>query len=552
MMAIYLHGYKNNSYPIDWPSMHRSRTFRMASILTVAIWGLTEFPGVAQTIAVVRPSQWTKELEPWKTHRRTQGFEILEIDTSENAGAIQQQIRQWDKDHPNRLRAVVLVGDVGPLHDEAIGPPMFYHDSKALVRFGGDPRISTDCDYADLDDDGTPNVGVGRIPADTPDQLMQYIERVVDFESNRKATVERRDIHVIAGLGGFGAIADGAIELTTRQFLSQRIPGWANVTMTQANPTSPYCPDPDLFHRETLNRLNQGGLFFVYIGHGHVNTLDFLRVGERWLPIFSKEHVPKVQIANPPPIAIFLACYTGAIDAIDDSLSERLVLQPQGPIAAIAATRVSGPYGLAMLSNGLLAQCFESGSGSLGDMLAYAKRAMMTVAPSEPDKKRNDEMLNAIAQALSPEGYDLHAERQEHLWMMNLIGDPMLSVRLPSEIEIADLPTARLGQPLHVRGNVPFAGQLRLELVYRRDQNVPNLEKLDAFANDPETRQKAQKQYHLANDRVVVQVSFPVSQGAFEKELPVAQELGRGRYGVRAFLEGDGKWAAGYQQVSFR
>ena len=39
------------------------------------------------------------------------------------------------------------------------------------VRWGSEPEIATDNRYADLDDDGVPDVAVGRLPADTPDEL---------------------------------------------------------------------------------------------------------------------------------------------------------------------------------------------------------------------------------------------------------------------------------------------------------------------------------------------------------------------------------------------
>lgn len=40
---------------------------------------------------------------------------------------------------------------------------------------------------------------------------------------------------------------------------------------------------------------------------------DYVRVGQEWLPILTHEHVPAVNVGNHPPIAIFLACYTGIL-----------------------------------------------------------------------------------------------------------------------------------------------------------------------------------------------------------------------------------------------
>ncbi len=188
--------------------------------------------------------------------------------------------------------------------------------------------------------------------------------------------------------------------------------------------------------------MNQGSMFWIYIGHGHVKTLDFLRCNNEWLPIMTHEHLAQVDTGSKSPVALFLACYTGAFDAVEDSLAEQLVTHERGAIASIAASRVSGPYGLAMLSSGMLTECFEHRTGTLGTVLLNAKRSMMQPPKIQPvdtkavGAKDQSQLLNALASALSPEGYDLQAERQEHVWMMNLLGDPLLKINYPSEVQL--------------------------------------------------------------------------------------------------------------------
>ncbi len=528
---------------------------RLVATVTVLVCMCVFFGAAsAADVIVVRPKGWSAAVQTWKHYREAQGHSIVELDSAQSADAIQAAIRKVADANPNTLKFILLASDVGVLPNQQIAIPVFYHASTALVKFGGDPKIASDSTFGDLDGDHIPDVAVGRIPADSPQQLQKLLARAIEFERSQDAARWRREVHVIAGVGGFGAIADGAIEMTTRRFLSDRIPGWADVSMTQASPQSPFCPDPWRFSETTINRMNQGGMFWVYIGHGHVKTLDYLRCNNQWLPIMTNDNVPQVNIGSKSPIGLFLACYTGAFDAVEDSLAEQLVTHDHGLVAAIASSRVSGPYGLAMLSSGMLTQCFEHKTATLGEILLNAKREMMQPEPADTASapKGQSQLLSAIASALSPEGYDLAAERQEHVWMMNLIGDPLLRLNYPSEVTLNVLAQAKPGEKLTIRGTSPMAGNLHVELAYRRDQLKPGVVQLDAFSSDGDDRQRAQRTYESANARVMAQADTAVTASDFSVQIDVPSDLPRGKYCVRAFLNGQSNWAAGYQVITIR
>ena len=528
---------------------------RLNTLVSSLLVALAMMPfAVAADVIVVRPRAWSAAMQPWKVYRESQGYEVVELDSAHTAEAIRAAIKQVADAKPNTLKFILLASDVGVLPNQQIAIPVFYHRSTALVKFGGDELIATDSTFGDLDGDDLPDVAVGRIPADSPQQLAKLLARTIDFERSQDAARWRRDVHVIAGVGGFGALADGAIEATTRRFLADRIPGWADVSMTQASPQSPFCPDPWRFSETTVERMNQGGMFWIYIGHGHVKSLDYLRCDNQWLPIMTNANLPQVRIGPKSPIGLFLACYTGAFDAVEDSLAEQLVTHDNGLVAAIASSRVSGPYGLAMLSNGMLSQCFEHRTATLGEILLNAKREMMQPAPDDKAAAAKDQsqLLNALASALSPEGYDLAAERQEHVWMMNLIGDPLLRLNYPSELRLQELAQAKPGARVTVRGTSPFAGQLQIEMAYRRGQLRPNLKQLDAFSPDMDDRRRTQLTYETANARVVGQAEIAVESGDFALQINVPADLPRGKYCVRAFLSGQSTWAVGYQVISIR
>ena len=527
--------------------------------------------GAAVDTVVVRPAAWAEALGPWKAYREAQGHCIAELDTAADSKTIRAAIAQVAAAQTEPIRYVLLAGDVSA--DTASNVPTCYYDSTAMSQFGGEASIASDNPYADLDGDNVPDLAIGRIPADSAEQLRQVLARVMAFEQQGDFSSWRRDVHVVAGVGGFGAIADSVIEMTTRRFLADRIPGWSELSMTQASVDSHYCPDPWRFSEACIDRMNQGGMFWVYIGHGQVKALDYVRAGEDWLPILTHDHVPAVNVGRHPPIAIFLACYTGAFDAIEDSLAEELMLSPTGPIASLAASRVSGPYGLAMLSDGLLSSCFDEQAGTLGDVVLHAKQRLLQdpkppeISPRESNSPGSTDhtsghtsgsmnqlqLIGAIASALSPSEYDLAAERREHVWLMNLLGDPMLRLCLPGPLSLQVAERAAPGETIQIVGNSDVPGQLRVELVLRRDQVRKELDGVAVDLISERGRAGFQQRYQAANQHILLkQERFLEAPGGFQFDLRIPAELPRGKYAVRAYLEGQAACRAGYCEFKLK
>jgi hypothetical protein len=336
-------------------------------------------------------------------------------------------------------------------------------------------------------------------------------------------------------------------------------------------------------------------MFWVYVGHGHVRHLDFLHVDRDVLGIFGDAQIQHVQTSGRSPIAVFLACYTGAYDAREDCLSEQLVMSSQGPVAALAATRVTGPYGLASLASGMLDQCYVHRARSLGDAILQAKQQMLipdasehseaapaepaadrtgvqgpsaaavqsiqvTQASSQPDTARSAprrdaqmQLITAIASALSPAGHDLLAERQEHVWQMNLLGDPMLRLDHPEPVEVSVTPRVVAGDTISVNGKVNQAGRVSVELARPRDKTPRDLFIAGRFSTDVAVREKMQTTYAQANQRTLLIKSLDMTApGSFACDLETSADLPPGRYQVRVFVEGSHAWSAGSAELSIR
>jgi hypothetical protein len=255
------------------------------------------------------------------------------------------------------------------------------------------------------------------------------------------------------------------------------------------------------------------------------------------------DDLPKLAQGQQTPIAVFLACYTGACDAIEDSLAEQMVLNPKGPIAAIAASRVSGPYGLAMLSDGMLNGYYIDRLPTLGEVLQNAKRRMLVDDATLAQRQdQNLQMIGTIAQALSPKGYSLLEERREHAWQVQLIGDPTLHLLHAEAIDLAVPKSIAAGEELLLQFDAVDVAEFEAELVYRRAATRRDLRDYKVDADSAEGLTAYQARYESANTRTIARSEGTAKAGQNEVRLFVPAELHRGTYVARLSLKSGHRW----------
>ncbi|HEY3391763.1 MAG TPA: C25 family cysteine peptidase [Lacipirellulaceae bacterium] len=380
---------------------------------------------------VVCPRELRAGLAEWNGHRAAQGHRILVIEPAEGAAELQAKIR--DAARTGALKHVLLIGDV-PRAGDRVGSagrvvPTNYVAAKINTRWRSPPTIASDGPYGDIDGDGLPDLAIGRIPADSADELAVVVRKVIHYEHNAAKDSCGRRINVVAGIGGFGAATDALIEATAHQVIRQTVPRTYEIQPTMANPSSPHCPKPGDFAASVRRQFSAGSLAWIYLGHGLPNELDRVPTPGGTEPILSVDDVPRLRRGEQAPLAVLIACYTGALDARSDCLAEELLLAEEGPIAVIAATRVTMPYGNTVLGYELLRACFQDRPVALGEMLRLARRRSL----SDPEGDSLRASIDLIAAGLSPPPVDLAAERREHASMYLLFGDPLLRLRRPNE-----------------------------------------------------------------------------------------------------------------------
>lgn len=549
-------------------------------LLTVVLcfgWGIS--PSKAQRLAqlprnaaevreqkidtvVICPADFRETLEPWIEYRERQGHQIAVVPSGLQASQIRASLLPYRD--LGSLESILIVGDTPPQLKEkspavdraSAGAanqkllkrfvdhyvPTFQIAAKVNVKFGSEPEIASDLGYADLDNDQVPEVAIGRLPVDTPEQLTQWIRRLIVYENRRALDYAGRRVGIVAGPGDFGALADSVLEMTAKKFIRAGIPSAYEIDTIYMNADSPYCPDPSRLSETTLNQINHGGLFWVYIGHGQSWYLHPMFHDNTWFPCFDNRNARDLNCRSQAPIAVFFSCYSGEFDGEHDCLAEAMTLADGGPIAALCASRVAMPYAMSLMADSLLGEHFQNHPGTLGRLVLNAKRASLQPIEDQADRRA---WMHSLAKLFSPTRDQLHDEVLENSAVFNLIGDPLMRLPSPETVELEVPQRASAGSTVRVQGKLPQEGRVTLELVYRRDRQLYDSATRGKSSLSPE---EWQDNYRLANERTCRYVIADLPAGDFERELFVPT-FARGACHIRVFVQHATGYALGSEDI---
>lgn len=522
------------------PLRKRKEARVVGSWLVLAVLAVQAGPDTV----VVCPELFRPAIAPWVTYRETQGHQIAFVSNLGTTDEIQAAIERASQG--NAVKAVLLVGDVevGMGLNPAVRArcvPVEWARSEVTVQLGSEPHISTDDWCADLNDDGMPEVAVGRLTADSPDELAVMVRKIIAYEQSRDYRPWRRRLEFVASVAGFGALADRVIEGMARTVLTQNIGPSYEVSMTYGSWRSPFCPDPRRFRETTIDSLNKGCEFWIYMGHGYHVLLAPLETPGGEFPTFSTADAGGLKCRQGFPIAFFMSCYAGAFDAYDDCLAEEMLRAKGGPVAVIAASRMTMPYAMSVMALELARQTLDGPAETLGEAMLAAKRHLL-MEGKEAGAQR--EMIDSIAGLLSPLPDKLAEERREHILLFNLLGDPLLRLRRPKPVELTVAETIAPGGMIDVEGMSEVDGRATVELVVSRDRFVTAPKRRSEFPESPLDWGEFQDTYEQANDRRLASTETAIHGGRLETRLPVPDNA-RGDCVVRVYVEGRDDYAMG-------
>ncbi len=518
-----------------------------AAILSIwlALFSVVETPPRSPDTVAVCPAEFRSALQPWIDFRTRQGHDVTIVSSTGSPEDVRDRIRAVARRAD--LKFIVLVGGAGsrqPLDPlvRARSVPVHLETAKVNIRWGSEPQIASDGWYADLKGDGLPSAAIGRLTVESADELSHLVKKILHYETNQDAARWRARVNFVAGVGGFSPVVDAVLESTVRRMISSGVPAGYQTTLTYANWRSSYCPDPRLFRSTIADRLNEGCLFWVYMGHANPTRIDGLRTPLGSFPGFDRRDAGGLRCAAGSPIAIFLSCYSGAFDAQERCLGDELLRSDGGPVAVIGGSRVTMPYGMSVLGTEFMDECFERHSATIGEAMLRAKRRTVAVDDAVLSSRRL--MLDTLARAVSPKGSDLAAERAEHLHLFNLLGDPLLRFSYPRQATVSTTSSTVAGLAVNVTGQAPLDGVCTLELLADEEaanSAAPPRQQFDGSAAALAAYQPA---YLQANRRRLAAVETPVTDGHFSTRIDIPATAA-GHCQLAVFVAGKSDCAVG-------
>ncbi len=354
----------------DSAGVHRYQVFaheqRLVPDISLAPPQLAVPAAGADYIILAHPSL-LRAMQPLAAHRQQQGLRTLLVSTEQvylkfSAGmqspqAITDFLRwatqTWPEPAP---RFILLAGD-------ASYDPLDYLDApnKNLVptRFVATQvmgETASDNALTDLDDDGLPDLAIGRFPAQTAAEARAMVAKTIAYEQNRPAGPWAQHLLLVAddGSAAFSDFNSEILELIPPAFPTD------NLLLSPENDIRP----------QLLEAFNQGRGLISYMGHG---ALDIWAREE----IFSIKDVPKLHQQGRLPIMLVWACLNGYFQHPKrTSLGESLLLSPQGgAVAGMFPTGETYPSNQLVMARELFGNTLFHRS-TLGEALLAATRQL--------------------------------------------------------------------------------------------------------------------------------------------------------------------------------
>lgn len=466
----------------------------------------------------VAPPEFAAVLAPLRDHRaKSGGAAIVRTDDVETRfGKGPEGIAKLVA--AVRPKFLLLAGDVERV-------PTFVKPSAYVSeRYAGEPDVATDQLFG---------AAAGRFPADTADELRAMVDKTIAYETGAPPGPWRRKIAFVTGEGGFGALIDAALEKQFAALVAEAIPAGYEIETAYAKPASPYFYYAPNFNENALRMLNDGPLFFVYVGHGLRDRLDDVRYKDFLYPILESKDVAKVESRGGPPVMVSIACSTGEFDSrLSDCIGERLFKRPRGPVAFIGGSRITQPYGNALWGRRMIGQIFHGRGKTLGEAMAGAREAVLG-----PDDSPLRTQADALAGFMQGPG-SLEPMRRDVVLHYNLFGDPALAVRRPDhDLRIEAKGVAKPGSTLRVAGVAKDAARVALTLECPRERFLHSVE-----LGEGEIEAAVARRYANANDKVLARSESPVFDGAFEGGLDIPKDAKPGRYWLKVSSDAAMGW----------
>ena len=318
---------------------------------------------------IVTHAAFQAEAERLARLKRADGYRTVVVDVDRaydrfsggvvEAGAIRELVRHYAR--AGALRYVLLFGDdTFDYHDYAHTGAVAYVPS--LLAWDGEfGRIPSENRYADVDDDGRPDVAIGRLPVQTPEQAAIVVDKIASQAALVGATRHLAAVDDQApGDPSFRAEAD---------VLAASLPAGAELSLVDVGAGIAAA-------RSELGAGFGRAQVVHYFGHGGP---------EVWADesLLSVDDVAALPQASPAPVLLAWTCESQWFQYLfGPSLGEALLLKPAGGVsAAVGPVGISNPVLQRRLFERVYQGLFARGL-TLGEAVRRAKAEALAADPT--------------------------------------------------------------------------------------------------------------------------------------------------------------------------
>lgn len=491
---------------------------------------------------VIAPKEFHDELKPLLDHRAGQGMSAALVSPKDIYDEFPRYpvgpwpikefttyaSHNWKKGSP---RYLLLVGDINVFENYEPGGQMIPTFIVRLDDEDEDEITASDAPFGDVDGDEVPDIAVGRIPADSEEEVAAAVKKIIEFETDPAPGPWRRRASVFASTGNFG-IFDTTLEETTKRLVRGNFNPVFDLNMTYGGSSMPYFQMPEDFKQKVIERFNSGSLFMTYIGHGSVTGLSSVCYKGKCERIMQNRDVGGIQTGGRNPFFFSICCLTGKFNIHEDAIAEEMFKQPDGPIGVFAASEVSHPYSNTMFSKDIMHYMLDRRPRTIGEGFLNLYRSL--VWKFDSDRRFIDKQYALLGMGRDEQTMNSY----NHIYMYNYIGDPATQIPYADEsIEIEAPAEAGPGERIRVsvRAKAGKSGRLLFtleshptEIIY----DITEIEELDGGA----LAEAVKSNYQNANNKVAYATDTQLnSMGAAQLEFDVPAFIPGGTYYLKAY-----------------
>jgi hypothetical protein len=315
-------------------------------------------------VVIISSRDFLDSLRPLKELREQQGLSVVVVDVEDLYDEFNFGLKSpWPlREFLSRTyerwvpvpRFVLLVGDASYDPRNYLG---FGNFDFVLTKFVDTEYIKTASDdwFVDFDDDGLPNMAVGRLPVDSVDEAETVVSKIISYES---AAGFMNEALLVADANDspydFEASSAAVAALLPQNMTVRQI-------LRGQNPAA---------RTDLLNLLNQGQLFVNYIGHGST---------EIWKGNLLTSSDAS-DLTNSPylPLLVSMTCLNGFFqDPASESMAETFLKAKNGGAVGVwASSGLTYPPDQLPLDLKLIQLLFSGQGLTIGEAVVLSKQAV--------------------------------------------------------------------------------------------------------------------------------------------------------------------------------